>query len=393
VQHPWPITDRSPRRGTLLPAIAIAILVVGSALALVVDRLWLDAARAELRTAAEAAALASAARLADDDRINLAVDPAALSAAARQAGIDAASDNTVAGEPVRFEHESDGEIRIGALVRGANGEREFIHTNHLPTVASVLAVKARAIGNPVARLFHSNGGDAMVHVAASLSNHVMGLRPFDGANAPVLPLAVLEADPSGQREDTWAVQIEAGAGGDRFRFNRDTKQVEPQPDGLPEILLHFQTPGRPADEANAHFVDVGNGFIGAQLTRQIRRGWEAIDLAKFGGVFPTRSGESLRSRASLDDASLAALSETIGQKRIVLLYGAYTDGGSGFGQLNLARLAAGRIMAIEASSEGTPVIVMQPAVVSTRTAIVDFHAAEAGSGSGNPYVYKVYLTR
>lgn len=391
MHQPRIITDRSPRRGTLLPAIALAILVVGTALALVVDRLWLDAARVELRTAAEAAALAAAGRLADDDRINLAVAPAELSAAARQAGMDAASDNRVAGAPLHFHNEADGEIRIGAMVSTADGEPLFLHTDELPTHVSVRAVKTRTIGNPVARLFHRGGGDALSHVIARLDNRLLALRPFDGANAPVLPLSILESDPSGDRDDTWAVQIEAGAGGDRFRFNRHTQQVEPQPDGLPEILLHFQSPGGPADEANVHFIDVGNGLIEPQLARQIVSGWQSLDLAEFEGVFPARGGQTLHSTPRLSQASLEALAQTIGQQRIVMLHQGYADAGEGRGRVTLTRLAAGRILAIESSSSGSPVIVLQPAVVSTRTALVDFDAEPAAEPE-NPYIYKVYLT-
>ena len=44
------------RRGSLVPAVAVALAVVGAFMAVVLDRLWIDAARMELLTAAEAAA-------------------------------------------------------------------------------------------------------------------------------------------------------------------------------------------------------------------------------------------------------------------------------------------------------------------------------------------------
>ena len=79
-----------------MPALALALVAVLGGAALVVDRLALDTSKAELRTAAEAAALAAARELANDDRLRPDFDPAALQMKARFAAARIAIENVIA---------------------------------------------------------------------------------------------------------------------------------------------------------------------------------------------------------------------------------------------------------------------------------------------------------
>ena len=83
-------------------AIALALLVVGGAMALVFDRLWQDAAFLELRSAGEAAALAAANRLAGDESLRKEPDWESLCQEARTAAADVAAKNLVGGLPVKM---------------------------------------------------------------------------------------------------------------------------------------------------------------------------------------------------------------------------------------------------------------------------------------------------
>ena len=100
----------------MVPAIAFAILIVGMALALVVDRLWLDAARVELTAATEAAALAAANRMADDELLRPTADLSVLLDNARQKAAEVAASNYVAGSPLELDTNEDGDIRFGRIV-------------------------------------------------------------------------------------------------------------------------------------------------------------------------------------------------------------------------------------------------------------------------------------
>src|SRR5262245_51018624 len=89
--------SHGPRRGFTTPAVAIALLIAMCGLALILDRLWLDAADLELTTAAEAAALGAASALANDDLLRINADPELRQDDARNAAAWIASQNTVAG--------------------------------------------------------------------------------------------------------------------------------------------------------------------------------------------------------------------------------------------------------------------------------------------------------
>jgi hypothetical protein len=384
----------------LAPAVGLAILALGLCLALVLDKLWLDAARSELQTAAEAGALAAAGRLADDDCINPAVEPSTICANARLAAATAAAQNPVGGRSLLLDTSIGGDVRLGKLARNSlDGGVQFLETENYPTSVAVLANRTRAIGNPVARFFSGLTGStesAAVLVEATVNNRILGVRPISGGPVPALPLAVLEVDPTGNRADTWVAQIESGLGADRYRFNPETKQVEEGPDGLPEIELHFLPPGGRPDEANAQLVDLGTRLNEEYLARQTVVGWTDIDLADLDGELRT-DGQPLKLAASarLYDRVAEELHALLGQKRIILLYDGYAATGGELGEITVSRLVSGRVMALGQAEDGSPVIVLQAAVVATRTALVldPDGTAHDDTEFTNPYVYKISLTQ
>lgn len=401
MQRRTPHIDRSPRRGILAPAVGVAILAIGLCLALLLDRLWLDAARSELQTAAEAAALAAAGRLADDDTINASIEPESISDAARQAAAIAAAENPVGGHSLQLDVSPGGDVRLGKISRGElTGAVQMLETDYFPTSVAVLARRTRAIGNPVARLFSKMTGSASesasVLVEATVNNRVLGVRPVPGGAVPAWPLAILEADPTGRRQDTWVDQIENGLGPDQYLFNSATGKVEEGEDGLPEIALHFLPPGGKADDANVQFVDLQTGFDDDVLKQQIQRGWTAADLAEWDGEFVTFNNElQLPSNARLTSPVSLVWNSLIGQKRIVLLYDGLESSGSESGRVTISRLVSGRVMAVKQAEDGSPVVILQAAVVATRMALVfdpDGTAHDADEFA-NPYVYKISLTQ
>ncbi len=379
---------------------ALAILVLGCCLALVIDQLWLDAARGEMITATQAAALAGARRLAHDDRINDLVDPQDLAQATRQAARLSALENLVAGEPLRLDAEPYGDIRLGHLVREpSTGQVRFLETDYFPTTVAISGSKTRRFGNPVARLFGGltghDSGDAHAIAEATINNRVIGIRPFENGPVPAWPIAILEHDPSGQRIDTWVAQIESGLGSDQYSWNDRTKRVEAQADGLPEIHLHAMPAGGEPDEANLQLVDFGSGFRSQRVLEQLTRGLRISDLEAFGGeLVLSQNRLRVETRARISGDIHSFFSALIGHNRILFLYGGFTKKGSQGGTARLTRFVGGRIMAVQTSGDGTPRIVIQPSVVATRTALViDPQGADTDENSfRNPYLYKISLT-
>jgi hypothetical protein len=233
---------------------------------------------------------------------------------------------------------------------------------------------------------------------ASIDNRVVGVRPIDGAAVPLIPLAILETDPLGIRTDTWAIQIEQRAGADVWTFDEDTNAIRPGPDGISEIVLRSARSGADAQEqvqANVRCVDIGNRLGERAVTLQMLNGVTAIDLAAWGGALRFDQGRvALDSASTIGGGPQIALLQSIGQPRIWLLY-ASTGEDSADAIVTATRLVAGRVMAVSTGSEGEAEIVLQPCVLTTRTAELadsSFSPDEAELVA-NPYIYKLHLTQ
>ena len=412
---------RNSRRGFTTPAVALAMLVTMCGLALILDRLWLDAADLELTTAAEIAALQAASELATDDLFKPPVDPEARLDEARQAAAWIASQNVVAGDPVILDPEPEGDIRLGRLVLDdQTGLVRFEESSDNPTTAVVTALRTRRTSNPVA-LFVSGAtgiasGDLATRVEATVDNRVRAVRPCEGTPVPALPLAIWKRDPSGRRLDTWENQIEARKGLDQFGYDSITHSVTSGPDGIPEIVLRCQSAGQSAVNANLLVVDLGTGLKDDGLKRQYLSGWTVDDLASLGGEMPLLpSGLSLNASAEFRATDRGALQTLLGEPRICLLFDAAapTDGNDSLLKATCVRLVAIRILDIRDQGNGLCEIVAQPCVVKTKTAVLDVtnpystdsvqpvspytaspaSQSSANASTGNPYIYKLQLSQ
>lgn len=399
---------QTPRRsGTILPGLVVALVVTLAAVALVLDRLWLDAATTELTTASDAAAMAAAGKLIHDDLLKEDDDSSLRVEAARQKAQETAAQNLVAGCPVELDISPDGDVKFGKLVRDEeSGIVRFLQTDCDPRTVKVCSVRKRSRGNPIALFFRGItgqcSGDACAQSEVTANNQILGVRPFAGVNVPALPLAILKCDPSGLRSDTWERHIINRCGCDEYRFNEETQAVEEGQDGIPEIELHSKQTDETALEANVQLVDLNSDLRTAKLLEQFQTGWTAEDLEDFGGELLFHPGSHwMTSSATIDGDHAGALEQLIGQPRICLLYTELLPSGSdGYGNLRATDLAAGRIMAVRHNSDGQHVLVFQPTVLTTKTAVLAEGLMDLAALSPaerklleNPYIYKLYLTR
>lgn len=377
------------RRGSLVPAVAFALLVVGGAMAVVLDRLWVDATRIELLTAAEAAALAGAAELADDSRLLDLLDESQRTEQARAAALLAAAGNTVAGQPLSL---GNSDIRIGRVVQDPAGKGVFLETVNNPTSVAVFASRQRIGSNPVSLFLRdaTSAGPPEVDVVAEagISNQVVGVAAISGASVPALPLAALESDPSGTQPETWANAIEQRGGGDRFRYDEQSGLVVAERDGLPELVLRSASASASPTEsaqANVRRLDFGAGLRDDRCAVQVRNGLTPAHLADFGGELRLDAGPlSVRCKSSIGVATHEACAAIIGQPRICFLFAAVAERTD---TAAIPRLVAARIMSVRALDGERSEIVVQPCVVSTRTAMPGDTAT-----APNPYIYKLHLT-
>lgn len=397
-------------------------------LALILDRLWLDAADLELTTAAEAAALVAAGELANDDLLKPAADPQHRLDMARNSATWIASQNLVAGDPVLLDSNPEGDIRLGKLVLDEHEDKiRFEETAKQPATAVVTSLRTRRTSNPVglfiAGVTGHASGDVATRVEASVDNRVIGLRPLAGIPIPALPIAIWLNDPSGQRPDTWRNQIEARKGEDKFGYDCLGNAVTSGADGIPEMTLRSQARGSSLN-MNTVVVDVGAGLSDKVLAAQFAHGLTTEDLATTGGelsVFDS-SPQKMPASGEIRHADRVAMESIVGEPRICLLYSTASSGVSGeITQATCVRMVAVRILSVNDRSDGSCEFVVQPCIIKTRTAILDapypyttdgvvpvspyrtsssapasgqtpVAAGPAISNSGHPYIYKLHLT-
>lgn len=418
-------TQRTPRRdGFTTPAVAVAMLVFMLGLALILDRLWLETAQFELMTAAESSALAAARELASDDLLlaNSAVELRMNNA--RQTAAWIASQNLVAGSPVDLNIEQDNDVRFGNLVQDSVGVR-FEESDQNPTAVVVTAHRTRSGNNPVglfvAGLTGVPYGDVAARVEASISNDVIGLRPIQGTPIPALPLAIWQKDPAGERSDTWDVAIESRKGLDEYTFDPETHAVVRGSDGIPELRLHSLRLGGDPSDTNLQILDIGNSLNAETVSRQIESGLITDDLEAFNNSLFIGQGNTLdfKSSPKMESGEQPEFQNLVGQCRICFLYSSTVpQRQQPLSTATCTQIVAIRIMSVNGYSDGACDFVVQPTVITTRTALLasEFNEPQSANGTSftnslannlmnsastaylnnvmpNPYVYKLRLTQ
>ncbi len=384
------------RRGSLAPAVMMALVVVISAVGLILDRLWLQTAHAELLTAAESAALGAGRHLVNDDLLRTSADAKQNFKRSRKAAVDIAAICRISGERVLLDGSPDGDIRFGRLLKQKRtGQVIFVETSRAPTSVVVRARHTRALGNPVVTFFNGltgiDGADVAAQAEATIDNRIPGFEPLDGAPIPILPIAIHRTAPEDSPLESWRTSIDQRAGRDEFRYDESTGKVSRKADGIPEITLRLS---RQQDEANAHVIVPQPQTTLKRLARQIATGWNLDDLPD--GRTQLRIDGGLRDFQTVNGmpgSVSGELPDLIGQCRIVLLYDEFTSAGHSGGRIRCTQFAAGRILNITHDS-GTCEIVFQPGVLTTRSAILadDTKTKLPPEQLANRYVYKLRLT-
>ncbi len=392
--HNRSIASSSTRRGSFAPAVIVALVAVVSCVALVLDKLWLEAARSELQTGVEAAALGAGRFLATDDLLRANSDNLLRVEKARQAALQVATRNTIAGRAVELDFGPEGSIRFGKLIQNeSDGETLFIETDENPTSVVVLGEHTRAKDNPVAMFWQGVGGvnsaDVAARAEATVDNRIVAFRPLQGVPIPILPMAILKDDSKRERP-SWKQDIELRKGRDENGYDEATNTVTQQPDGIPEILLTSTAyQGNPA-KANVHIFSLNMNTLQSDMLRHVQSGWSLQD-------FPADEPEFRLDRGPMSFPAVPDWSGTmpnelhnlIGQCRIVLLYEAYSGG-----DVTCREAVAGRILNVSVGQDGSCKMVFQPGVLTTRTGVLAQETlvpltAQVGP---NKYVYKLQLT-
>lgn len=383
------------RRGLTTPVVAIALMITLAGMALILDRIWLETAQLELTTAAEVTALAAARQLAADDRLVPNIDPVQRLDAARTAAEALAAGNLVAGQLPSFTV-SGTDILFGNYTElQENGTIQFDTTVTDPLSVRITLHRSRSRNNPVAlfvgQLTGIPFGNVVRQADATVNNHIAGIRPVAGGFAPGLPLAIWKNDPSGNRNDTWDVQIEQRKGSDNYRYDLASRKPVPGGDGIPEIAVRSLARGGRPELCNLQVLDIGTDFADAKLQRQFQSGWSDEDLQSLAGILTAAA--TFSSTPELVSKERDVLESLSGEPRICLIFTrAVPTGNQSYLQTTCVDFVAVRVMNVQDQTDGSCLVVLQPTVMATRSAVITTAVGQPPANPPNKYVYNLQLT-
>jgi hypothetical protein len=370
---------------------------------------------------------------------------------ARLAAARIAAENFAIGEALLLNTDDNGDVRVGQLsIDESTGEVVFLETDENPTTVVVSARRTNdrqwPVDLPFRTLAGPNSADVVAIAEASLDNHVIGMRSVDQLPIPTLPIAILSdaltsalpgsrqskkpnsrmpsnADrgdandkerpnnepnnESGDSMPSWKRDIEQRRGNDRFAFDPINGHVSEESDGIPEIVLRTVSPKSKVPDGNAFVVALRTDLTNDDLRYQIQDGWTARDLEPFDGELMLNQGPlALTGLRGVDAGTVGeAMRHIVGQPRVCLLFDqADVSSNSEVAQLRCIGFVAGRVMSATELSENVVEIVLQPTVMTSRSAVVASEVSgvmnlsnssttnEFNDTATNRYLYKLRLT-
>ncbi len=183
--------------------------------------------------------------------------------------------------------------------------------------------------------------------------------PSDGSNLGIIPITM--------DEGSWLTlveQLENHGGEDNYRWDEDSKSLVPGTDGIPEGNLYPEDVGEPGNRGT---VDIGSsGNSTADLVRQILDGITAADLAHHGGELRLdANGELFLNGDTGISASLKApLDEIKGQPRVIPIFREVNGNGNN-AMYTIVGFAGIRIMNVKLTgSLNSKKVIVQPSCVT-----------------------------
>ncbi len=387
------------RRAIVAMMFGVMLPVLIGLAALSVDVGVIATARAQLSTAADAAALAGAMQLADENRIRGFTDLSSEISAANDQAATFAQDNLVLYQtPVIVKDPNNngtGDIRVGYINPDPAVPKLPLETSSLFTTrfnsVQVTSQRSSTHGGQVPTFFGRIFGidhfsDVAVQSTATAQNFaIAGFKSVNNRNANLLPI-VLD-------NGTYTKMISGtpNTATDQYTYNPTTKTVTPGPDNIMESQLYPVGSGSPGNWGTVN-IGVSNNSTNT-LGEQIRNGITPTQLANFPnstiqldtGLTPpsiTFSGNPGISGGIEDD-----LKSIMGKPVMIPVYD--TNGGNGNNAwYRVVKFAGVRIL--DVNFQGNPkYVIVQPALVNDPTAIAG--AALTSWTAGGLLV--VYLSR
>jgi Flp pilus assembly protein TadG len=386
--HRWGHPEGRRGSTTLLALLALVLLV--ALLAVVFDLGRISLARKQLQSLGDAAALAGAAELQDDSvlypgsadtREIRQLISAPASAAGQRALLmaQAALEERVLVDQTTLPR---GSVRCGIV----NARQEFVPLddeegcNTVEVRIGFTAAYKNQLPLAVTRWLGARAADVETQSIATIDGRLVGFQVVGNSPAPLVPLVVEQNDDSGWWQQ--ATTPTTTAFNDRWQRSEDGTFV-PGSDGIPELLFRF---GRKDDaSASTAWAAAIGGSTAEDALRQTRYGLNAADLAGYGGRLEVASDQPtylqpLALGTSTKEAMVECLQAIAGEPRVWLLGGKDPQQG-----LQVTGFAAGQLVQCWDEGAAGVVVLVQPCLMQTSTAIVSDDAPQ------NPWIAKISL--
>jgi Flp pilus assembly protein TadG len=329
---------RGSRRGSVLPLTAILVVFLFALVALAVDLGWIMAVDTQMQSAADAAALAGAAKLLDNTALQGTPNTGNASdtamANARASAQTFAHKNSAGNVALTLDantsNATDGDIVCGYLANPSDQSATMTPTTPgagpYPNSVQVTVHRDATRNGSLALFFAPVLGIRTFDLqATSTASYEGGIRGFR-LHAP--GTTTIKLLPFALDVNVWNAVV-AGTGADNFTRS-SSGAVSSGGDGIPETKLYPLSNGNGTGNSGLPPGNFGTIDLGApnnstaDLSRQIRQGVNATDLS----YFPNNTIQLDSTTGTLDlngDTGVSAgckddLISIIGQSRIIPLY-------------------------------------------------------------------------
>lgn len=384
-----PTRPATRRAGAVSVAALLVVPVLLLLFGLVVFVAQARDAKAEVQHGADAAALAAARALADDDLLR---DPAGHEAdrraRAREAADRLVGENYAQGKHLSLrpnpDNKPDGDLVFGRI----DGPFSPFKSDDEPATA----VQVTLAGPKVRDLLGGTrfARNVPARAAAYLDFAVTGFRPLD-APAPVVPLALF-TDHTGKHPNGWDARHAAG----RDDWRREGDRWAEGPDGVPEVVVVIGRRPESEREVPAAFVRLGTDRP-AEAIAQVCGGVAREQCEKMIGGLGFAEHNTLTVAGSHECPSesdpgrgplLAAFAAIVGEPRAWPLYSAADPD---TGRVRVTGWVGARLVAVGPCRGGLR-LVLQPAVVHHPSVVTDPERADRpGFWAANRTVCRVRL--
>ena len=325
------------RQGSIVVLSAFLMVFMFALVAFSVDMGMAYMNHTELQRSADAAALAAATDLLDQQLLDPTADQSA--AQALQTATQFAGLNNVG--PVNPALAGD-DVTIGYLVDLTDKHAAIDPSLAFYNAARVRVQRTNAINGEVPFFFAQvMGFDSMAQSAQGTAAYVSSFNgftaPSNGQNLGILPIAL--------DIDTWN-DLMQGAAEDSWTWDAEDGEVEPGPDGYKEVNLYPQGVGLPG---NRGMVDIGHsGNSTTDIKRQIIDGVSPSDLAHHGGKleFDTNGELLLNGDTGISAGVKAQLEQIKGEPRIIPVFN-YAAGNGNNANFTIVKFVGVRVMEVK----------------------------------------------